>query len=746
MPREPLPPPPALPPPAALWTLTPTGPALDAEPAAAGVPFSHYLWILRRQAWKIGAFVTLMVVGALVVTARLTPVYEATATVDIDRQAPSGLVGQDAQRVVPANDADQFLATQAKLIQSDSVLRPVALKHHLLEHERQLEDLGGIAPEVAKGGPVVLKNLKVRRPPSTYLLQISYRSPDAKLAAAVANDIAGSYLEHTYHLRIRSSVSLSTLMEAQLDELRAKMERSSLAVAAFERELNVINPEEKTSLLSARLLQLNSEYTQSQADRVRKQAAHEASSTGALEAAQVSAHGESLRRLAERLNEAEEKFAEVKSFFAAQHPEYQKTAAKLEELQHQFENAQQNVVERVAMEYQQSLNRERMLARAVGETKTEFDKLNGRSFEYRRFKNEAEADKRLYEELVRKIREAGINAGFQNSAIRLADEARPGVKPVLPNVGLNVLLAFLFSTVLAVGLAVLSDSLDQTIRDSEQIAGRLNTEVIGFLPLVKDRRSFSHLLAAGGAASPGDQRAESASPGSRKEAGPTGFEEAVRMLRNSVLLADFDGQLRSILLTSSGPGEGKSTVALHLAISHAKQQKKSLIIDADLRRPALHKNIRIDSSRGLSDVLTGDATIEEVTIASEAIPNLYMIPAGPSTPRAADLVGERMSEVLARVTKNYDLVIVDGPPLLGFAETLQIASLVDGIILLALAGQTNRKAVAAALSVLKRLRANVLGLVLNKVDDVNLSSGYHYYGYPTGNSKYYQAVNGGSAG
>jgi len=562
--------------------------------------------------------------------------------------------------------------------------------------------------------------------------------PDPKLAAEVANGIAHSFLEHTYNIRIRSSASLSTFMEKQLDELRAKMERSSLALAAFERELNVINPEEKISIVSARLLQLNSEYTNAQADRVRKEAAYHLGRGGSLEAAQVSGQGESLKRLSERWNEAQEKLAEVKGFFAANHPEYKKAAAKVVELERQFEIARKNVTDRVAIEYQQSSSREQMLAKAVREIKVDFDKLNSRSFEYRRLKNEAEGDKKLYEELIRKIREAGINAGFQDSAIRLADEARPPVKPVFPRVGLNVLLALLFSTVLAVGVAVLSDALDQTIRDSDEIAWTLHTEVIGILPFVKGRKGLLPLTGGGG--SRGTEPLEISRNGSSKTASPTGFEEAVGMLRNSVLLADFDRQLRSILLTSSGPREGKSTISLHLAISHARQQKKTLIIDADLRRPALHKNANIDSSRGLSDVLMGDATIEEVTIPSDTLPNLYMIPAGPPTPRAADLVGQRMSEVLARVTSHYDLVIVDGPPLLGFAETLQIASQVDGIILLALAGQTNRKAVASALSILKRLRANVLGLVLNKVDDVNLSSGYHYYGYYYGQSKYYQAA------
>jgi capsular exopolysaccharide synthesis family protein len=710
----------------------PAPPVFDPEPTPVSVPLGHYLWILRRHAWKIAAFVGLAVVAAFVVSSRITPVFEATATVDVDRQAPSGIVGQESQRTSSVNDADQFLATQVKLIQSDSVLRPIAARYSLLEHERQLEQQRTVPSERVKAAPILLKQLKVSRPPNTYLLQISYRSPDPKLASDVANGIARSFLEHTYNIRIRSSASLSTFMEKQLDELRAKMERSSMALAQFERELNVINPEERTSILSARLLQLNTEYTNAQGDRVRKEAAFNSSRTGSLEAAQVSNQGEALKRLSDRLNDAQEKFAEVKGFFGVNHPEYRKSAAQLTEIQRQFDSARQNVGRRVEIEFTESANRERMLARAVAETKVEFDKINSRSFEYKQVKNEAEADKKLYEELVRKIREAGINAGFQNSAIRMADEARPPVKPVFPRLGLNVLLAFLFSGVLAIGVAIISDTLDQTIRDPEQTARMLHTEVIGTLPLVKNRGSLARLLTPPNPAA-GVELVKSAKP--QAAAAASSYHEAIRTIRNSILLADFDGRLKSILITSSAPSEGKSTAALHLALSHAEQHRRTLLIDADLRRPTIHKHFKIDSSRGLSNVLTGDAELADVTVPSPCCPDLFVVPAGPPSRRAADIIGQRMSEILACETNKYDLVVIDSPPLLGFAETLQMASSVDGVVVIALAGQTNRKAMASVLNMLQRLRANVLGLVLNQVDGLS-SSGYHYYSHYYTNAKY----------
>lgn len=198
----------------------------EVEPDAPVVPLSHYLWILRRHVWKIVATVATCLLATFIVSARLQPIYQATATVDVDRQAPSEIVGDDSTRSAAPNDADQFLATQMKLIQSDSVLRPVAENYHLLTLEGQTSSAASEHEQLLAAAPISLKRLKVTRPPNTYLLLISYRSPDAHLAADVANAIANSYLLQTYDLRIRSAAGLSSFMEKQLDELKAKMERS----------------------------------------------------------------------------------------------------------------------------------------------------------------------------------------------------------------------------------------------------------------------------------------------------------------------------------------------------------------------------------------------------------------------------------------------------------------------------------------------------------------------------------------
>src|SRR6202453_3770397 len=323
-------------------------PVLDAdyEPQQAHVPLAHYLWILRRHGWKIGGFIAAAVLATLVISLRLTPIYESTTTVDIDRQMPTGVLGQEALQNA-TNDADQFLATQVKLIQSDSVLRPVVDKFHLREAEKDALEEAIDASAVSLEAPVILKHLQVTRPPNTYILQISYRSPNRQLAADVANEIAVSYLAHTYRIRYKATAGLSEFMERQLEELKAQMEKSSEALAQYERDLSVIKPEEKTNILSARLLELNTEYTKAQAKRVAMEAAYNAVNSGSLESAEASSQGDALKKLTEGLNLEQQKFAEMKKHLGVNHPEYQKQQALIDEIQQQIEATRASIAQRV---------------------------------------------------------------------------------------------------------------------------------------------------------------------------------------------------------------------------------------------------------------------------------------------------------------------------------------------------------------------------------------------------------------
>jgi capsular exopolysaccharide synthesis family protein len=385
----------------------------------------------------------------------------------------------------------------------------------------------------------------------------------------------------------------------------------------------------------------------------------------------------------------------------------------------------------VAGEFNQARNRESMLKSALAETKSEFDQLNARSFEYKALKQEAESDKGLYEELIRKIKEAGINSSFQNSSIRLADSARPAFKPAFPDLKLNGILALLFSALIAMGVAILGDVMDNTVRDPEDIQRTLKADVLGSLPVVKEWRGRLLPVAVKGNSSSGakeitDGKSEERSKRNRTHV--SSFEEAVRTLRDSILLSDLARRPRSLLMTSAAPREGKTTTSLYFALAHSGQQRKTLLIDADLRRPGIHTRLGLENSQGLYDVVTSSADWRGLLQKTESHPELDTLVAGRASQRAADRLGGVLERIIAEAEKEYDLVVVDGPPLLGFAESLQMAAVVDGVVVVTLAGQTSRDAVRSVLSSLKRVKANVIGIALNEVRK-DMSDRYYYYGY-----------------
>jgi polysaccharide biosynthesis transport protein len=229
-------------------------------------------------------------------------------------------------------------------------------------------------------------------------------------------------------------------------------------------------------------------------------------------------------------------------------------------------------------------------------------------------------------------------------------------------------------------------------------------------------------------------------PAARKASGNgylTLFEESVRTLHSSILLSDLDRGIRSLLVTSTAPGEGKSTTAVYLAVSNAAQGHATLLVDADMRRPSLHRILGTSPVTGLSQVLSGEIPWREALANTGARPNLHFLPAGPASRHAPDLVGRGLEDLIDAAEREYSLIVIDSPPFLNFAEPLRMSTMVDGVLLVAVAGETNRQAVASVLATLKRVRANVVGLVLNKVTK-QLMENYHYYGSYGHYGKYYK--------
>ncbi len=404
--------------------------------------------------------------------------------------------------------------------------------------------------------------------PNTDVLQIGYRSTDPDLSAAIANGVAQSYIEHTYEIRIRHLSRPFAFHEpgtaGPAGEGRGVERKISRTGAGTE----CSKSGRETNILAARLLQLNTEYTKVQSERVKAESMYNSLAAGSLEAALGSSQNEDLRETVKRLNEARGRFADVRSRFGVNHPEYDRQQAAVKELEDQLDASVAIHVKQSAVEFHRAQNQEALLQRDLADTKQEYDHLNARYFEYQRAKQEADTDRMLYEELVKRIRQDEINSGFQNNMARISDVARPPSRPFYPNFPLNLALAFICSSVMAVFAVILTDRVDTTIRNPEQITRSLQARLLGVLPSIGKEDLIKGLVLEG-----------NSEPGYPAQLAPirestrhSAFDEAVRTILNSVLLTDFDSRLRSVLMTSATPSEGKSTVAAHIAISNAEQR------------------------------------------------------------------------------------------------------------------------------------------------------------------------------
>ena len=700
----------------------PAGPTAEAKSS-----LSHLLELLGRNKWKALVFITLVTVAAGVISLQLEPLYESTTVVRVERNSTEGMVGMEAGAVMPVNDMDQVMATQAEVVQSDPVLRPVAEKYNLLEREKQFKGLSSQQIAKKRMAPVFLKRLKVTRPPNTYLMRITYGASDPVFAATIANEIALSYIKHAFDSKDKAYDQISASINHELADLRARMEKSTYNLANFEKELSMIDPAQGTNIMTGRLLQLNNEFTTAQAERLKAEAAEKAlADAGTVAAAQATVPPGQLDHTLERLNEARQQFAAIKSIYGENYSEYRKAKEQVDELQRQVDQMRADTLDRVKVQYASALGREQRLQTAVNAAKVEVNGINAKALQYEQMKRDAENDKKLYEDLERRAAESNINNRFQDAVIQVSSPALPAFRKAFPSIPLNLAVAFLLSSILSVIWIVIANAVDTTLSDPEEVATRLNVEVLGVIPATRNLASVAQI-------------AENRLP-QRSAKGMERFTEAIRGLRTSIDLANLDRPVRSVLITSAEPSEGKSTTAAHLALSFAQIGKRVLLLDADLRAPTAHRHFLIRSDLGLSDILTGKASWREATIKIKPY-DLFVMPAGPVSRRAADAFATGVFELFDQISGEYDIVIVDAPPLLGFSETHQLARMADSVVVVAKAGKTRGKAVARAFATLFRAGANVMGLVMAQVKPSSLNYGYGY-----GYGKYHSPADPPKAG
>src|ERR1700722_18562547 len=692
------------------------------DPAESQRPLTFYAGIVRRRVFAIPLLSIVLTALVVLGCSLLPPINTGSAIIAIDRQSSPEMVGDN--RLLSTGD-DQFMATQQNLLQADTILRPVAERYDLLQREHQFRrylfwDQSPQKQKQIRNAPIVLKHLKIEREPNTYLLTITYHDEQPQLAADVANGIADSYLRNIFDTRIKEAGRLSSSMEQQLIDLKEKMASTHRALMVDQRNLGTADPEQKTAVLVARLQALNTESSAAEADRIAKEAVYREAREGTLPEVEVSAQSMDLTKDVEKLQVAKANLAVVGATYGDQHPEHRKAGAQVDEARAALDESRQNVASRIGVDYRQTLIRERMLSTAVAETKQEVDDLTAQSFDYLQLKHEADTAERVYEDLFAKIKQSGINSELQNNVIRLADSARPAATPIFPNwpfiVGLSLALFALAGAVYVVS----AELTDVTAREAKAVEDALGVPVVCALPKLSDMQLR---LAVG----PDGIRIA----GSRWRGLKGGFfDEGVRHLRGYLMLSFQARVPRSVLITSALPGEGKSTLALSLAMVNAEQGKRTLLIDADLRQPAVEKLLRLEPDASLAEVLAHRTHWTTATRPVPGRPNLSVLGSGLPLPLALALIGPQMRGILMQAVKEFDLVVLDSPPLLGCADTLELAAAADVAVLAVRSGQTPMKALGGAVETLRRVNVPIAGIVLNEsaiMTDVTYKAYARYY-------------------
>jgi succinoglycan biosynthesis transport protein ExoP len=376
------------------------------------------------------------------------------------------------------------------------------------------------------------------------------------------------------------------------------------------------------------------------------------------------------------------------------------------------------------VDYHEAEMRERMLSQAVTDTKRDVDDLTSRSFEYTRLKHEADAAEVVYQDLFSKIKQAGINSELQNNVIRLADAARPSAKPIFPNWFLTVPFCIAFFGALSSLYFVSRDLTDESVKDPLHVQHALGVRVICTLPKVDGR--LLRLVAPNSTLRSFDGQVPDLDGGF--------FFEGVRHLRSYMSLAPGAMGRKSVLVTSALPGEGKSTIALSLAMAQAEQGKRTLLIDADLRQSTLEKLVQLDRQPGISDFLTGKRELDGLYRPVPGAQNLFLLSSGTAMPLPISMLGARINEMLEHAYKEFDAIVVDSPPLLGCAETIDLAVATDATLLAARSGETSLGSLRSVMETLSRVDVHIAGVVLNQSSTIASDKTYKAY------RRYYTAL------
>ena len=708
----------------------------------------EYLRVLIKRKWVVICSLGIIFSAVAVATLRSTPIYDAGGSIAIYKMDPALVSFKDN----PNGGTDYYdptdLDTEVSILKSDLLALQV-IKQLNLDKQPEFggrpvnpNSLSLTTDELQPDSPTTSAllgafkgSLRVSLRPNQRIIDVHYRSSNKELAARVVNTLMNTYIEQNFKTRFESTMQASDWLSKQLVDLQMKVETSQEKLVKYQKEHEILGMDEKQNIVTEKLDELNKELTAAESERMEKQSVFELVQGGDADSAIALANsgaapagasptGALLEKLREQQADLKIQVAQLNTQFGPSYPKVAQLNNQLKEIESQIQTETRKVIAHVRSDYLAALQRENMLSAAMDKQKQEANKLNESAITYSLLKREVETNRTLYEGLLEKLKEAGVTAGLRSNNIRPVDIARVPTAPSEPNVPRNLSFAFALGLTTGIGLAFLMEGIDNTVRTPEQAQAISGLPSLGMIPL--GSKTGSELNAAKRLALATSKEVVELVTQSRPQ---SQMAESYRALRTSLLLTSLGAPPKTILITSALPQEGKTTTSINTAIVLAQKGTRVLLIDADLRRPSIHKTLGMGPRTGLSNVLTGSATLQQATVSSPILPTLFVLPAGAPPPNPAELLASaNMKDLLAELREEYDHIIVDTPPTLSVTDAVVMSTRADAVVLVIRSGQTTKQALRRSRELLMQVNARVSGVLLNAVD-LDSPDYYYYYEY-----------------
>ena len=698
-----------------------------------------YLLILRKHQWLILSFLLAVVTIVSIATFRMQPVYTTTARVEIDRENSNVLPFQGAVSYDYVLDMDNYIETESKILTSETLalqtIRSTGLTGHpeystgsgpseaiasgsLANHKRP--------PELAE----FLGSLSVKRVPNSRLLDVTFESTDPQLAARVVNAHIENFKEDNYRSRYDAIAKASSWLADQLDELKLKVQRSEDARLEYERKNQIWELDDKQNITTQRLSDLNKEVTDAQSERMKKQALYEFAKSADAGSVPELRNDPVLQDLSKKHSDSNTQYTDALAQYGPNFPKVLRLQGQIKEIDQLIESEKKSIIDQMGNDYNAARQRETLLSQALDQQKVEANQMSERLVEYNILKREAEANKTLYDGLLTKLKEANIAGALKSSNIRVVDPAMVPSTPSRPAKARNIALAFIVGLVGGVGLALLREYLDNTVKTPDDIETLARLPSLAVVPAFSDSSGNGRRRLLGGASTNGHEKhIELVAQHLPKSQ----MSEAFRALRTALLLSQPDHPPQVILVTSALPREGKTTAAANLAVTLAQLGDRTLLIDADLRKPGVGRLLNLTEGKyaGLSSYLAGVSSLDLVTVPHPAIPNLAAIPTGPLPPNPADLLSShKLADALAELRTKFKFIVIDSPPIMAATDAVILSVQADGVLLVVRSGETPKEAFTRTRDLLISVKCRMLGVVLNAVDPSAPDYYYSYRYYP----------------